>query len=306
MNSLRISVVIPAFNREKTVGRCLDSVLRQTVSPFEVIIVDDCSTDSTVSTIRKVADPRIRCVTLEKRSGAQTARNCGIRASQGDWIAFQDSDDEWLPRKLERQVKTLEGAGYDPWTMVHTSAIWFDSVANRLQSFDLPIVEGNDVYSQLLRKPGPFLQSMLVSRKALEKISYLDEKVPSYQEWDTSIRLAKHCRFIHIKEPLFIYYLHEGETISKDNKRDIAGYQYVIDKFKNDIIDICGKQAWENHLYTQLARCVKFRLWSEADYYFHHIELKTIKYYFFKLYRISHLSHYPLIKFYYDYFKIYK
>ncbi len=168
----------------------------------------------------------------------------------------------------------------------------------------LPVVEGENVYPLLLTKPGPFLQSMLVSRRALEKISYLDEKVPSYQEWDTAIRLAKHCRFMYIKEPLFIYHLHEDETISKDNKRDIAGYQYVIDKFKNDIIEVCGKRVWENHLYTQLARCLQFRLWSEADKYFHHIELKTIKYYIFKLYRIARLSHYPLVKFYNDYLKI--
>ncbi len=290
MNALKISVVIPAFNREKTIRRCLESVLRQTMSPDEVIIVDDCSTDSTVNIIRENTDPRVRCVILDTKSGAQTARNYGIRIAQGDWIAFQDSDDEWLPHKLEKQVKALESTSYDPWTVVHTSAIWYDSVANRQLSFELPIVEGDDVYQNLLRKPGPFLQSMLVSRKALEKINYLDEKVPSYQEWDTSIRLAKHCRFIHINEPLFIYHIHEDETISKDKKRDIAGYQYVIDKFKDEIINICGKQAWEDHLFKQLAKCLNFRFWPESDAYFSQITVRRLKYRTFQLFRMFHLS----------------
>jgi glycosyltransferase involved in cell wall biosynthesis len=225
---------------------------------------------------------------LEKNSGAQVARNRGIREAQGDWIAFQDSDDEWLPEKLEKQINALAGVDYDSWTVVHTNAIWLEATGRRL-TVELPVVEGDDVYPLVLTKPAPMFPGLLISRSALEKINYLDEKVPSYQEWDTSIRLAKHCRFIYLREPLFVYHLHKGETISKNNARDIAGYQYVIDKFKDEIIRICGEQTWRNHLDIQLIRCLNFRLWSEADRYLARIGSTSFKYRIVRLFRLFHL-----------------
>src|SRR5271157_1697012 len=121
-----ISVVIPAFNRQDTISYCLDSVLSQTYQNFEVIVVDDCSMDSTASIVRSHSDPRVRCVVLDKRSGAQAARNRGILDARSDWIAFHDSDDEWLPDKLEKQVSVLSDLSFDPWTFVYTDAYRFD------------------------------------------------------------------------------------------------------------------------------------------------------------------------------------
>ena len=197
-----ISVVIPTFNRQKTISYCLTSVLAQTYNNLEVIVVDDCSTDNTVSIINNYPDPRLRCIVLEKNSGAQAARNRGIIEAKGDWIAFQDSDDEWLPEKLEKQVAAIAAVNYDPWVVVHSNAFQYDTVRKKKKLWLLPIVEGDDQYSTLLKSPAPLYPTMLVSKIALEKIEYLDENVPSFQEWDTSIRLAKYCKFIHIKEPI--------------------------------------------------------------------------------------------------------
>lgn len=296
VKTISISVVIPAYNRQGTIRKCLESVLNQTFSPFEVIVVDDCSTDATSKIVRNFSDPRVRSIVLRKNYGAQAARNRGIREAKGDWIAFQDSDDEWLPEKLEKQVKALAEAGFDPMTVVHTDAIWLDTATGNRLSVELPVVEGENVYPLLLTKPAPMFPGMLVSRLALEKIGYLDEKVPSYQEWDTSIRLAKHCRFIYLKEPLFVYNLHEAETISKDRLRDIKGYQYVIDKFKDEIIKICGEQTWTKHLYNQLMKCLNFKLWSESDRYFNLIEPKTFTYRIYRLFRRLHLSPEPMVR----------
>lgn len=108
MHSVKISVVIPTYNREKTIRYCLDSVLNQTYSPIEIIVVDDCSTDMTVPVIKSYSDIRIRCIVLDKNSGAQAARNRGIKEAKGEWIAFQDSDDEWSSQnKLEYEIKIL-------------------------------------------------------------------------------------------------------------------------------------------------------------------------------------------------------
>ncbi len=292
-----ISVVIPAYNRAKTIRYCLDSVLQQTLSPLEVLVVDDCSTDETVEIVNSYNAPRVKGIVLDKNSGAQAARNRGIREAKGDWIAFQDSDDEWRPDKLEKQVRALAEVGFDPWTVVHTNAVWLDTATGNQLTVDVPLVEGNNVYPLLLTMPAPMFPGMLVSRLALEKISLLDEKVPSYQEWDTSIQLAKYCRFIYLREPLFVYHLHKEETISKDRKRDIEGYQYILDKFESEIKRVCGEEVWERHLFNQLIKCLNFKLWSESDRYFKLVGSRDYKFRVFQFCRWLHLPPQILFRF---------
>jgi glycosyltransferase involved in cell wall biosynthesis len=233
-----VSIVIPMYNRRKTIDYCLTSVLNQTYRNLEIILVDDYSTDDTVRYIRNTyTDKRIRIVQQKENGGAQKARNAGIKNAKGEWIAFLDSDDEWLSQKIEKQVEILEENNFNPYLVIHSDALVFDYEKNIKYIFGVGIFEGEKkcVYEKLLRKSGPFFQAMLTSKKALEEIGYLDENVPSYQEWDTSIRLAKICDFIFMKEVTFIYHLHKGETISKDIKRDIEGYSYIMNKFKSEM-----------------------------------------------------------------------
>lgn len=259
-----ISVIIPAYNRASTIRYCLDSVLNQTVSPREVIVVDDRSTDNTVDIVTSYSDPRIRCIVLEKNSGAQAARNRGIREARGAWIAFQDSDDEWSPEKLERQIEALHGTGFSPMTAVHTDAWRYDPTTGNKELWSLPLVEGDNVYSVLLKSPAPLFPTLLTSKAALERIGFLDESVPSYQEWDTFIRLAKECRIIHLREPLFIYHLHSGETISKNKKRDIDGYQYIVNKFRDEILQHCGAAALNTHLTGNALKAMRWGYFEDA------------------------------------------
>ena len=289
-----ISVVIPAYNRANTIRRCLDSILAQTILPLEILVVDDCSTDATYHLVESYNDPRIRCMALDKNSGAQAARNFGIKKSKGEWIAFQDSDDEWLPGKLERQIEALSERQFDPWVVVHTNALCRGMSRTR-GALELPIVEGADVYHLLLTKPGPLFPGLIVSRLALDRINFLDENIRSYQEWDTSIRLARYCRFVFLRETLFIYNLDTNDSISNERAREISGYQQVIDKFKEEIIRECGKTVWENHLYIQLIKCLDYGLWSEADGFLRMISSGTIKYRLFKIFRLFHVSPDPAI-----------
>jgi Glycosyltransferases involved in cell wall biogenesis len=284
-----VSVVIPAYNRAGTIGYCLDSIFRQTVLPDEVLVVDDCSSDATVETVMKYPDPRVRCIRLQKNSGAQAARNRGIREAKGEWIAFQDSDDEWLPSKLEKQIEPLRLCDFDPLTVVHGDYVSLDPAGDNI-SVELPLVEGDDVYSLLLSRPGPCFPSLLVSKSALERIGYLDEMVPAYQEWDTSIRLAGICRFVHLREPLFIYHLHSGETISKDKERDIRGYQYIIDKFEPEIRKACGEDVWHFHHRRQLIACLSNGFWRQSDRYLSCIHPKDFNFRVLQLCRLLHLS----------------
>jgi len=102
-----VSVVLPAYNREASIRLAIDSVLRQSFADLELIVVDDASTDGTRTAAEAVPDPRLRVVAHGENQGASAARNTGVAAARAPWVAFQDSDDEWLPLKLEKQMARL-------------------------------------------------------------------------------------------------------------------------------------------------------------------------------------------------------
>lgn len=266
-NNPLISVIIPAFNRQDTITYCLESILTQTYKNLEVIVVDDCSMDNTVSVVRSHPDPRVRCVVLEKNSGAQAARNRGIHEAKADWIAFQDSDDEWLPDKLVKQVSTLENANYDPWSLVYCNAYRFEKARGVKSIRLLPVVEGDNQYPTLLQIRAVLFPTMITSKKALEKIGYLDEQVPSFQEWDTSIRLARYCKIIHLREPLMIYHAGSGDAISGSSTKHVEGLHYIISKYENDIKKLCGDEAWLKHNILLLGTCLDSGLMYYYDIY---------------------------------------
>lgn len=239
----KVSVIIPTYNREKTIEYCINSVLKQTIKPYEIIIIDDCSTDKTVKIIKDLNIDLIKVFKLDKNSGAQIARNKGIKEATGDWIAFQDSDDEWIETRIE---KCLNKAINEKFNIVYSECLINDHVNNRIYNMGIHNFE-IDSYYKLLRNPGPMFQSLLVKKECFEKVGLLDENVPAYQEWDTSIYLSKHYDFGFIKEPLFIYHLHEGETISKNTYRSAAGWAYIIDKYCHEIKQELGIEALINH-----------------------------------------------------------
>src|SRR5688572_23641621 len=107
----RVSVIVPVFNRAATLARCYESVKAQTVSDWELIAVDDCSSDDSVKVLERFDDPRIRILRHQVNRGAGAARNTGMEAATGEFVAFLDSDDAWLPDKTARQISALNESG---------------------------------------------------------------------------------------------------------------------------------------------------------------------------------------------------
>lgn len=107
-----VSVIMPSWNTEKFIAESVESVLRQTYKNLELIIVDDCSTDNTDEVVHSFSDPRIRYYHNRNNSGAAITRNHALKKAQGEWIAFLDSDDLWMPDKLELQIKFMQEHGY--------------------------------------------------------------------------------------------------------------------------------------------------------------------------------------------------
>lgn len=250
---IKISVVIPAFNREKTICRCLESIMNQTYPAMEILVVDDGSTDRTRNIVLDFPSDKV-FLFCQSHKGAQAARNKGVIEAKGDYIAFLDSDDEWVPQMLEETVNCFLKEKDD--CVIYSDCYVREEGRQRL--WRLPDCE-RDSYDTLLRKPGPMFQSMLVKRKLLLSIGLLDEKVPAYQEWETAIRLAQRAKFVHICKPLFIYHLHEGETISKNGAKDIAGYEYVIEKHKKDMIAAWGYKGLLEHYNILIKRCIQHK-----------------------------------------------
>jgi glycosyltransferase involved in cell wall biosynthesis len=209
-----ISVVIPTFNRASVVPNAIQSVLGQSLQELEIIVVDDGSQDLTAEMILRWAqsEPRIRLIRNASNRGAQAARNSGIRAALGAWIAFLDSDDTWISNSLELRVAAARSRDVH---VVHSGGFVVPFDGGERETLEIPALSGN-VYRQLLRGAGPMFQGLLISAKALRAVNGLDEAIVAYQEWDTAIRLAKRFKFAFVREPTFIYDCRGTDTMSKD------------------------------------------------------------------------------------------
>ena len=160
-----ISVIIPTYNRSNTIEKCLDSVFNQTYKVNEIIVVDDCSTDNTIDILNLYKD-QITILQTVNNSGAQSARNIGIKAAKSEWIAFLDSDDEWLSDKIEKQISALKNINFNPLTVVHGDCIVNNIEKKNKNIWKLDKIDGENVYNQLLSKSGTFFPSILTSKIA--------------------------------------------------------------------------------------------------------------------------------------------
>jgi glycosyltransferase involved in cell wall biosynthesis len=245
-----VSVVIPAFNRASVIANAIQSVLGQSFRELELIVVDDGSRDATAETVLAISqsDSRIRLIRHQSNRGAQAARNAGIRAALGEWVAFLDSDDIWLTSSLEVRLAAARSRNVD---VVHSLGFVLRFGGGEPETFDVPALCGN-VYHQLLRAAGPLFQALLVKARALSAIGGLDEDIVAYQEWDTAIRLAKRFEFAFVPEPTFVYDCRGTDTISKNLLRAARGYEQILRKHLREIALKAGPRAIAEH-YAQLS-----------------------------------------------------
>ena len=228
-----VSVVIPAYNRGDLLPRAVASVIGQTEGVLEIIIVDDHSDEDLAVKMRECADPRLRLVRMPRRSGAAAARNRGVAESAGDYIAFLDSDDAWLPRKLHLQLKVFERSTVPGLACVYTGIRQEEK--GGVEVLEPANYRGN-LLKPLLRHRNVVLGSfstLLVRKDALLEVDGLDERLTSRQDYDLHVRMSlRGYAYDFVSEPMARCRLTGGDRISLDNGARIRGILRVFNKHK--------------------------------------------------------------------------
>jgi len=234
MNNPLVSVILPTYNRALLLPRAIKSVLNQTYKNFELIIIDDNSTDNTKKIVDGFKDKRIKYIRYKVNKGAAASRNTGIKLAKGEYIAFQDSDDEWLPEKLEKQMKVFENLS-SKYGVIY-SAYWRLSNGRKkyLPFFNLNKRE-EDIHKNLLGACFVAMVTIVCRKECFKKVGFFDEKLPRHEDWELAIRLSKKYLFKYINEPLTNVYHQSKNSISSNADALIKSTEMIVEKYKEDI-----------------------------------------------------------------------
>lgn len=205
-----IAAVIPTFNRASIVSRAIDSVMRQTFLPSEIIVVDDGSTDDTENLISEKYHTVSYLKTENK--GVSAARNIGIQATKSEWIAFLDSDDEWLPQKLEKQIAKISNKR--SYKIVHCEEIWVRN-GRRVN----PKVKHKKYGGYIFEKCLPLCvispSAVVIHRDLFQEIGYFDETLPACEDYDLWLRICAKYPVLFVEEPLLKKFGGHDDQLSK-------------------------------------------------------------------------------------------
>ena len=248
-NNKLISVIIPTYNREKLIVESIKSVLRQTYSKIEIIVIDDGSTDNTEKEINKLKDKRIKYVKLSQNLGAPYARNIGIKLAKGKYISFQDSDDIYHTNKLKKQMKNIlkNKSDFDFCKiLVNINSTYRYVIPDNTQ--EKAIIE-NRIFDGLLTY-GNFIstQSILVKKTFIENLLF-DVNMPRLQDYDLVLRLIRNLNVSFTNETLVDLYLQTNSITSSKIKLKLA-IQKLLNKDFN--LNIEQKKIFDIFLKSHL------------------------------------------------------
>ena len=256
-----VSAIIPTYNRAHLVTEAIDSVLAQTYPHIEVIVVDDGSTDDTMARLAPYGT-RIRVIRQEN-AGPGAARNKGIAASSGGLVAFLDSDDLWLPSKIERQVRLLQKAGTSiPCCLCNINMRWSQK---ELASFEIaalkpPIAEGIwiNVDEILATRFLLFNQGIMIRREVLQRMGGFDESLWLLEDHELALRLSLEGSWAFIRDPLVIWREHRTGSLYQTAQQQEL-------RWKEPLVQILERQVAmlkDKHQYKKLRRYLGYELRS--------------------------------------------
>ncbi|MBI3977217.1 MAG: glycosyltransferase [Chloroflexi bacterium] len=221
-----VSAIIPAYNQAAFVSQAIESVLDQTCAEREVIVVDDGSTDETAEVVARYGD-RVRQVT-QANAGLAAARNTGIRHARGEYLAFLDADDVWLPQKLEAQMAVFREA--PEVGLVQTGYLHVNTDLRRLSPPVLPPADAGDSLGFVLPYNRMAVLAVVLRSEWIGRVGPFETSLRACEDWDLWIRLAlAGCRFATVPEALALYRLH-GANMSYDPTRMVTAAFATLDR----------------------------------------------------------------------------
>jgi len=229
-----VSVIIPTFNREKFIGEALHSILQQTFLDFEIIVIDDGSTDGTADVIKLFPTDKLRYI-YQKNRGRSNARNHALRLAKGSYIAFLDSDDLYLPSKLELQVSYMEE--HPEVGMIYTSAYCMDESGNSINHHYDAKVSGWIYKDIAFFVPVTItLPTVMARREVFDKVGGFDEKMERFEDTDMWRRISKCYLIDAIAKPTCKLRTHsDNSLISQDPQKIVTALDYYSAKiFRED------------------------------------------------------------------------
>ncbi len=212
-----VSVVIPVYNRAHLLGRSLASVVNQTCQDFEVLVIDDCSSDDPAAVVRQFDDERIRYVRQPHNQGVAAARNRGLREASAPLVAFLDDDDEWFPEKLEVQLRLFANAPQE-LGLVYTGV---ETVSDNGQVTEQVAAARGDLYRELLvRNLLHGGSSAMVRRNVIARVGFFDETLPAIEDYDYWLRICRYYKVDCVSRPLVRYHdLRDPSTAQEASAR---------------------------------------------------------------------------------------
>jgi glycosyltransferase involved in cell wall biosynthesis len=203
MENIKVSVIIPNWNSEKTLKATIQSCLNQTLPPFEIIVCDDGSTDNSKNVVENINDPRVIWVPHSHTGTPAIPRNNGMKISKGEWIAFCDSDDKWLPTKLEKQIRLIKRSG--------CKAICTDAFIKKNNIITTQRISNwkkvNISFNNLLWDNKIVCSSAIIHSSIFKDIGGFPEELEykSFEDYIYWLRVTTRTNFIFLNEPLIIY-----------------------------------------------------------------------------------------------------
>ncbi|UMA63310.1 glycosyltransferase family 2 protein [Roseivivax marinus] len=232
--SPEVSIILPVYNRESTLGRALDSLTAQHARDIEIIVVDDGSSDGSRALAEACAarDPRIMITQTPRNLGAAGARNVGIGLASGRYVAFQDSDDRWFPEKLTRQLEALRESPTS--RACYCGAVYFSTN----QSYYIPRQgtnhrPGGNIFEDLLASNATTPQTLLVERGLLSECGDFDENLFINEDWDLALRIARRTSFTFVPDPLVMIY-RTSDSVSSDRSADAIFREWLLETYASD------------------------------------------------------------------------
>jgi glycosyltransferase involved in cell wall biosynthesis len=231
-----VTVVLPTYNRARTLPRAIASVLNQDYRNLELLVVDDASSDDTAAVVAAVGDPRVRYIRLPRNGGASHARNAGLAEAKGAFIAFQDSDDEWLAGKLMKQVEAAKAAGDPAVTVFHPKIVVGKDERARFGRYRVccmhTVQPGEHDFIELIHANNLISpQALLISREAFSRAGYFDEDLVNNEDWAYGIELFYKSTVVFVEDPLVINYL-QSDSISMLMRPGARAQLRIIQKLR--------------------------------------------------------------------------